>query len=137
LPAVRQSGLGGETLFPAIDHPVVVDELLGRCLGDPEFAREMLDGFVKSCPGSIEEFGESIDAGASQDLARQIHRMKGTAATLAARPLHKLLEDMESLVLAGNPSESLRNRLDDIAADVDRLTLYVANLEFGFPRENG
>ncbi len=77
--------------------PLVFDELLARCMGEIDFAHSLLENFLNSCDDQINEISNSVESGSQDDLARQAHRFKGTAATLAAGPLRDVLAEIELL----------------------------------------
>ncbi|MGI9518005.1 MAG: Hpt domain-containing protein [Pirellulaceae bacterium] len=84
---------------PPLDPPITFDELLARCMGDLEFSHNILHGFVVSSREQLDEITNDIAAGVDRlSTAKKVHRLKGTAATVAARPLRATLEELETLL---------------------------------------
>ena len=61
------------------------DELLERCDGDLEFARESIEMFRSACPNLMRAVSDSIARRCAKDVELSAHSLKGTLATLAAR----------------------------------------------------
>ncbi len=96
-----------------LDPPITLDELLGRCMGDIEFSRNILQGFVSSSQAQLDEIASDLADGQDHlSIAKKVHRLKGTAATVAAGPLLGTLQELEHL---------LRNE-ETGAANIDQLT---------------
>jgi HPt (histidine-containing phosphotransfer) domain-containing protein len=108
-------------------HPVSLDELLNRCLGELEFAAEILRSFLDSCPPQLEQIRHDIEGNATESLAKRVHRLKGTAATVAAGPLRRSLEKLESLARDEVPDQSARlhAQLDDAEQQFRRVSAWV------------
>ncbi len=107
--------------------PVSYPELLGRCMGEDQFARTVLRGFIESSPPQLKSIREDIARMDWDNLVRKIHRFKGTAATVAANPLRKTLETLEYTVrekASGWNEESVRT-LDEAERELNRLMEYV------------
>ena len=56
-------------------HPVTLDELLHRCMGELQFAQNILQSFVDSCPGQLEDIRSDIDAGNLESLPQKSFAM--------------------------------------------------------------
>ena len=108
-------------------EPVTLDELMGRCMGELEFARNILESFVESCPEQLEQIRVEIENGDTDSLARQVHRLKGTAATVAARPLRESLETLELLIKDDpeNGSDALQKQLEVAVTEFERVGEFV------------
>lgn len=96
-------------------------------MGEDQFARTVLRGFVESSPPQFQSIREDIERLDWDNLVRKIHRFKGTAATVAANPLRRTLENLEHTVrekAAGWNEESVRN-LEDAEKEFHRLLEFV------------
>ncbi len=119
-------------MISSVNDPVAFDELLARCLGDAEFAQQMLEGFIASCPDHLNAFERDIDSGANAELAKKLHRMKGTAATLGARPMLRLLENLERMVGGETCDKSkMREQQADVVSEFNRLVCFVERMPAG------
>lgn len=108
------------------DQPVTLHELLGRCMGELDFAHNILQSFVVTGEQQLQAIREDIHTGQQAALARKIHRLKGTTATVAARPLHHSLENLELLArTAPLEEESLLLQLENAMAEFRRVTEFV------------
>lgn len=88
-----------------LDQPITVEELLARCMGDRDFSRSILDGFVSSSQPQLDEIALDIAEGADPLLtAKKVHRLKGTAATVGAGRLRTTLEELEAILR--NPEQT-------------------------------
>ena len=109
------------------DTPITVDELMSRCMGELDFARNILQSFVESCPEQLEQIRLGIENGDAASLARMVHRLKGTAATVAARPLRQSLEELESLIRneSGSDAKALQQQLDVAVSEFEKVGVFV------------
>ena len=88
-------------------QPLTFDELLTRCMGQLDFAQKVLRDFIEQTGPQIDEISADLDNSLFDDAARKIHRLKGTAATLAAKPLFHSLVDIEELLKSTDDPASL------------------------------
>lgn len=79
-------------------HPLTYSELLARCMGEADFAEKIIDDFLTSFQVLFADVETSIRENTLEELPAQIHRLKGTAATVAAKPLFQSLVEFESLL---------------------------------------
>ncbi len=83
---------------PPPPEPLKFDELLTRCMGEVEFAQKILREFLDSSEPLLDQIGSSIEQDSVQEAARTVHRLKGTAATVAAKPFLHALVELEQLL---------------------------------------
>ena len=98
--------------------PLTFDELLCRCMGELEFARKILRDFFENSEQVFDEIETSLEKTSLADACHHVHRLKGTAATLAAKPLFESLLTMEDLLKASETAspvdwDELARRLSD------------------------
>ena len=86
-----------------IQEPLIFDELLARCMGETEFAQRIVKDFLESSRPLLDDIGNDIQHDSVQDAARTVHRLKGTAATVAARPFFESLLELENLLRTDEP----------------------------------
>ena len=113
----------------AHEQPITMDELLGRCMGELQFAHNILESFLESCPDQLEQIRSEIRTGDTEMLAQKVHRLKGTAATVAARPLRQSLEALELLVRneAECSADALQQQLEVAVTEFEKVGVYVQN----------
>ncbi len=111
------------------NQPITLDELLERCMGELQFAQNILKSFLDCCHIQLDEIRAEIESGCPDALFRKIHRLKGTAATVAAQPLHASLERLEALVHSGSgkpeATRQLLDQFDQAVAEYDKVSRYV------------
>jgi len=84
-----------------INRPTVVfdvEELMDRCLNDPDFATEMLRMFHQQADQLVQKVVRLVEAGTMEDAAKAAHSLKGTAGNLAAKRVHPIAAEMERLL---------------------------------------
>ncbi|NLX57239.1 MAG: Hpt domain-containing protein [Planctomycetaceae bacterium] len=90
-----------------------VDELLGRCMGNIDFAARVLARFQDRFEVDLQELDQAIAAQDAEATARVAHRIKGAAANVAAVRLHEWSSAIEQLGRA--------SRLSDAPAGINQL----------------
>jgi CheY-like chemotaxis protein len=91
LPAREESGADTE---PGAFDKV---ELMGRLDGDVHSLVEVVDEFLRTCPGVLSAIGQAVDSRDSQALERAAHMLKGAVATLAAKPAFDAALNLEMM----------------------------------------
>jgi len=86
--------------------PINVEDLLERCLGQIDFAQEIIEDFLMSSDGSLQNLGKLIEDKDHDLLRIEAHRLKGTAATIGADQLSEKFCSIEKLA-AGCLQEDL------------------------------
>ncbi len=90
-----------------------VDDLMGRCLGNLEFAERILAMFQTRFDEDLHELERMLAADDAESVAYLSHRLKGAAANAAAPSLKTLAAEIEQLARARNLDEAKRH-LDDL-----------------------
>jgi len=86
---------------PSADAPYDSDELLYRCLGNQELARRVLRKFHSNFAGELSRMEACCEAGDLEEVKRLAHRLRGSAANVAARELSRLAAELEQLAGLG------------------------------------
>lgn len=107
--------------------PVSLDELVDRCMGEIEFAQKVLENFIDSCDAQLDAIYEDLKADDRTGCAKKIHRLRGTAATIAAKPLKAYLEELESCVEHADTSLESRGGpvLESVRSECQRIATFV------------
>jgi HPt (histidine-containing phosphotransfer) domain-containing protein len=74
-----------------------VEELLGRCLGDPEFVELILIAFRDRAGAMMQQLEDALAANDANLAARAAHGIKGAAANLSASTLRDLAAELEDV----------------------------------------
>jgi histidine phosphotransfer protein HptB len=72
-----------------------VEDLLGRCLGNVEFAQRILGKFQERCDEDLEALEAAVCDGDGEAIARLAHRLKGASANASASGLRKHASEIE------------------------------------------
>ncbi|MFN8010128.1 MAG: PAS domain S-box protein [Holophagaceae bacterium] len=104
-------GSGGAAVDPA-----VLLELTG---GDAEEARTVLAEFIEATLDDVALLRTEREAGRTQEMARQAHRIKGSSLTVGAAGLARLAKSLEQS--AGLDAPETDALLDELARSVEAL----------------
>lgn len=110
---------------PIIDYP----EALTRTLGDVDFLKSMLVEFQEIAPDFITRFQSALQTGDLENLARDAHQFKGSAANLGIKIVASIALKLEKLGLSGN-SEGGAQLLDNLKAAVNQFNTYLEETDF-------
>jgi HPt (histidine-containing phosphotransfer) domain-containing protein len=92
--------------------------LLDRCMGEVDFALELLSLFLDQAPPMMEAINESVAACDAERLRRSVHSLRGIALNVAAGALADELQAIESAVeSAVESSHADLRRLRDVYFD--------------------
>ena len=100
-PSARPSadhGRAAEPLTSDDDHslaPLNFDELLHRCLGNRELAQRVLTKFQVLFAHELQAMRQRFEAGDWEEVGRLAHRVRGSAANVAAAELSRLATELE------------------------------------------
>ena len=75
--------------------PLDYGQLLERCLGNAEFAQRILAKFTQKFVEDLERLEQSMAAGDEEAVGLLAHRLKGSAANVAAPALANLFDEIE------------------------------------------
>jgi two-component system, sensor histidine kinase and response regulator len=103
-PAAAHAAAGNPADAKAID----VKAALERVEGDRSLLGELAEMFKADCKKALQEMDEAITAGDLKRLERLAHTLKGSSASLSARPLSEAAAEMEQQARGGNPSQAKR-----------------------------
>ena len=76
--------------------PLNFDELLHRCLGNRELAQRVLTKFQVIFADELQAMRQRFEAGDWEEIGRLAHRVRGSAANVAARELSRLATELEN-----------------------------------------
>lgn len=76
--------------------PVDFDELLGRCLGNQSLMRRLVDNFLKQIDKDLEDLLMAIERQDATEVARLVHKIRGTSLSVSAVGLARAAELLES-----------------------------------------
>lgn len=74
------------------------EQLLQRCLGDAEFARQMLWVFCESAQKTVPALTKAWEQGDWDQVRRSAHTLKGSAGNLSIPELRSQAQEVEQLV---------------------------------------
>jgi HPt (histidine-containing phosphotransfer) domain-containing protein len=101
------------------DAPITLNELLARCLNKTPVALRVLEAFAADAPGTIGQLRGAIEAGDAPSVAAAAHKIKGSAANLAAEKIRDAAYELEMCGRAGN-LEAAPRLLARLEAEVER-----------------
>jgi HPt (histidine-containing phosphotransfer) domain-containing protein len=117
--AAQEEVSGSLTAASAVDAETI-DEL--RQYGDDSLLDELVTVFLQSAQKHMADMRTALDAGDSTLLSRAAHTLKGSAATLGAKPLAELCAELESAGRQGDlPGPE---SLDEVADELSRVQSY-------------
>jgi signal transduction histidine kinase/DNA-binding response OmpR family regulator len=110
--------------------PVNMDDLLKRCAGKESFALQMLTQFVERTRTEVVDLKEAIEHRDGVVVKALAHRIKGTAATLAAEQLRQCAARLEE---CGKLAEfdGARDSLAEFHLQLGRLTTFLDQYRTG------
>ncbi|AGA29430.1 response regulator [Singulisphaera acidiphila] len=97
-----------------------LDRLLERCDGDRDFAREVLEDFVRTVPAAIERLVEAASLEDGAGVTRAAHGLKGTFFTVGADGFTESWRRLEALGERGEMA-GIREELVFARRDWERL----------------
>lgn len=75
--------------------PLDYDSFVERCMGDVEFASQLLEEFREQIPSELVKLDEVLESGDDDQLVHIAHTLKGLAANISAEPLRSAAQDLE------------------------------------------
>lgn len=91
------------------------EKALENADGSEELLLELVQVFVETSPGMLEEIREAIEGGYPGDLNRAAHNLKGAARIFAAGPVVERALHLEEMGASGHLGGA-----DDKLADLER-----------------
>jgi HPt (histidine-containing phosphotransfer) domain-containing protein len=112
-----------------MSDPVIDDAAFAQTLemvgGDLEFVGQLVDEYRVDGAGRVADMRTALAAGASEDLRRAAHTLKGSSASLGANALAAACREVE-VAARESRFDGLAPKVDAIAAGFDGV---VAELE--------
>jgi two-component system, sensor histidine kinase and response regulator len=103
-------------------EPIDVKAALERLEGDRELLEELVQLFKEECPKALDEIHAAIAAGDAPLLTRLAHTLKGSSASLSARPLAEAAAALEKQAASGDLAEAGR-LCGNVEKEAERLVL--------------
>jgi PAS domain S-box-containing protein len=85
--------------------PIDQNAFLRRCMGDFDFAQELLSEFERMLTGCVDEIAQHASAGDAAGTMKSAHGLKGVTGTIGAEPLRALATQIEAVGKAGDLTE--------------------------------
>jgi two-component system, sensor histidine kinase and response regulator len=125
---VRDAAPGDGTFpFSAIVEEAALDDPGSfQVAGEPNIADELITIFLQETPARIRRLREALACADAQELLREAHGLKGSAATFGAAEIARLCEQVERLAGAGalagtaKPMDELEPAFERVRAMLDR-----------------
>lgn len=98
------SGSGTLASTSAMDaerSPIDWSELVGRCLGDAQFAKRMLGRFVVEAPAQVKAIEDALVAADVAKATKAAHTLKGTAGNVSVVVVAAIAGELEQLCKSG------------------------------------
>ncbi|MFO7556214.1 MAG: response regulator [Desulfobacterales bacterium] len=109
--------------------PLDFEKALERTMGDKDFLKILLDGFIQELPGQIKSIKAAIAGTDAAEVAKQAHKIKGAASNLSADGLSAAARSLEEAGLR-EPMDEANQMLEVLTAEVRRLTEYIEQAEW-------
>ncbi|HMO14799.1 MAG TPA: Hpt domain-containing protein [Pirellulaceae bacterium] len=111
------------------DAPIDRDELLKRCLGEADFALSIVEQFLDNWNRDYRQLEDTVAERLSTNnplpLKQTAHRLRGTAATIAAKNLAHKLGQLEASV-AMDDVAFYRHALEELNHEVKRVSRFAS-----------
>jgi HPt (histidine-containing phosphotransfer) domain-containing protein len=107
--------------------PIDVADVLQRCMGNVEFLQRLLGKFRKRLGEDVNRLTDAVSARNQQEIARQAHSLRGSAANVSAIQLAGLASEAEKLSAAGDLNAA-GAVLEKIRREADRCMNYEPDL---------
>lgn len=80
------------------ETPIIdLAEALNRTMGDVDFLKMMLEEFQRTIPDFISRIGDALQSDDMQNLGKDAHQFKGTAASLGAKAIAACALELERI----------------------------------------
>ncbi len=108
--------------------PVMISNLLQRCMGQVSTASQVLEVFQKNSKTTLIELDQAISAQDSAQSSRLAHSLKGSASTVSAERLAELASTLEE-VKNTNDFEFARNVLEAMNEEFENCVSFLDSQE--------
>jgi PAS domain S-box-containing protein len=110
-------------------QPLDLEDALERAMGDKDFLKMLLGGFVQGLPDQIESLKVAVAGTDTVALAEQAHKLKGAAANLSAYGVSSAAKSLEEIGRSQNMDEA-NQVLEVLLNESKRLTEYIERVEW-------
>jgi two-component system, sensor histidine kinase and response regulator len=124
---VQKERVQSET--PEKTQPLDFEVALERAMGDKDFLKMLLGGFVQELPDQIESLKVAVSGTDAVALTEQAHKLKGAAANLSAYGVSSAAKSLEEIGRSQNMDQA--NQILEVLLDESkRLTEYIKQAEW-------
>ena len=109
--------------------PLDLENALERAMGDKDFLKMLLGGFIQELPDQIESLKVAVAGTDTVTLAEQAHKLKGAAANLSAYGVSSAAKSLEEIGRSQNMDEA-NQILEVLLNESKRLTEYIERAEW-------
>ena len=106
------------------ESPFDLDDLAYRCLGNQDLMCRIFKKLADRLPTDVEHLDELISHNEFAEAVGHAHALRGSAANLSARRLHKLAGELEAACGKADLAESQR-RLRTVESEVNRCLEFI------------
>jgi two-component system sensor histidine kinase/response regulator len=110
-------------------QPVDFEKALERAMGDKDFLKMLLEGFIQELPDQIESIKAAIAGTDASGLTEQAHKIKGAAANLSACEISDAAKSLEEIGRSRKLDQADR-MLSVLVKEGKRLAEYVERAEW-------
>ena len=121
-----------ERLLPETSEetqPLDFEKALERAMGDKDFLKMLLGGFIQELPDQIESLKVAVAGTDAVALTEQAHKLKGAAANLNAYGVSSAAKSLEEIGRSQNMDEA-NQILEILLHESKRLTEYIERAEW-------
>ncbi len=124
---VRKERVQPETLEET--QPLDLEKALERAMGDKDFLKMLLGGFIQELPDQIESLKVAVAGTDTVALTEQAHKLKGAAANLSAYGISSAAKSLEEIGQSQNMEEA-NQILEVLLNETIRLTEFIERAEW-------
>jgi two-component system sensor histidine kinase/response regulator len=110
-------------------QPLDLEKALERAMGDKDFLKMLIGGFIQELPDQIESLKIAVAGTDTVTLTEQAHKLKGAAANLSAYGVSSAAKSLEEIGRSQNMDEA-NQILEVLLNESKRLTEYIERAEW-------
>jgi HPt (histidine-containing phosphotransfer) domain-containing protein len=110
-------------------QPLNVEKALERAMGDKDFLKMLLGGFIQELPDQIASLKAAVADTDTVALTEQAHKLKGSAANLSAHGVSSAAKSLEEIGRS-QKMDNANQILEILINEGKRLTEYVERAEW-------
>jgi two-component system sensor histidine kinase/response regulator len=110
-------------------QPLDLENALERAMGDKDFLKMLLGGFIQELPDQIESLKVAVAGTDMVALTEHAHKLKGAAANLSAYGVSSAAKSLEEIGRSQNMDEA-NQILEVLLNESKRLTEYIERAEW-------